>query len=1041
MSTWRRVCCCLFAAVAAVGFAARAADYDLPDGYIPVPYIESTGAQSVPIGYSPTKNTALEFAFTTLTYNDGDTFFGASWGGTAYLLTEQNNKFCFWLQSSYTQVGGTFKTNTDYSFTVANGTSTMTTAGEEPYVVENLPLNNSYGSLCLFGFPGSAGHRCKYRFKRMKVWNSAGGTLKRDLVPCIQKGEGGTLTAGVYDLANEEFYTDTIKTTPFKTGELWFEVGDVPPQEYDGITPCCPEPMVTHQLTGAVMQKGVDYELSYENNDRPGTATVTIQGIGKYVDVTVTRTFTMVAKKFRLQFAQAIPDRIFDGVHAVEPREFITIIDGEAEVGTPLTEGEDYELEFRDNDRIGVAKVVARGKNAYEGETAVTLFNIIHDPALPPDGYVRLQSITADGQQTISTGFMPDANTIVTNCLFCYTARPPAPIGGCLFGGSFGSEGFILEWQEQNGKQSLVWFGSRQVFCETDPIGHEMEFSIGPAGDGTRTATLVVDGGERQVFTGLSTKQSGALSLFSANGGGNRAAVRFYRTTFMSSSTTVARDFVPALRLADNKVGVYDMANSKFYPNEGTSGDFQAGPSLVTNMVISSVEDVVTEPEHPYRPPVTVTLEGSDEPLTEGVDYRLVWPETKNGLVYLYALGIGKYNGAYASTSYRQFIAEPFDEWLSSTTIPTFTTNIGCRHVYVFDYTDAGKTLLALRQTMTLGDALVVGGGGAGGWTIGGGGGGGGVLQIKCSHPLTAGQGLSLSVGAGGPLDLGTDWAPGNPGTASSLDVGVTNYVAFGGGGGGTYKGAPTATGNLASAGGYGDEATGCVFTDGVHYSSSQGNPGGTGSAKGSGGGGGAGLGQSGGNGVNGLAGNGGEGVLSGICGYPVFQGHRAVYGSGGGGGAGNKCATPGRGGANAGYGSASGSKTQGDNAVNGFGGGGGGGSYSGSGTKGGAGGHGRVILSFFAGDTSGKMLAVEPLEKTLSANPRPRVYDPSDPAKVLRPGVDFRYEWKTNNPRATRENPGQGVVVAVGLGDYEGVSADTWYDYFRPDGFMLMIR
>ena len=1030
------------AMVAGLSFGARAAVDDLPDGYIPVSYIESTGAQSVTLNYVPTKNTALEFAFTTLSYGDGDTFFGTSWNGSAYLLTEQNNQFQFWLQKSYTKVGGTFKSNTDYFFTVANGTSTMTTAGEEPYVVENLPLNNSYGSsFSLFGFTGDNGHRNRYRFKWMKIWQSAGGTLLYDLVPCFQTGDGGTKTPGLYDLANEKFYTDTVKTTSFKTGELWFEVGDIPRQEYDGVTPCRPEPTVTRQLTGATMQKDVDYELSYENNDRIGTATVSIRGIGKYADATLTRTFTIVEKKFRMQFAQAIPDQIFDEVHAVEPRDFITIIDSESAVGTPLTEGEDYELEFRDNDRIGVATVVARGKDAYEGQTAVTAFNIIHDPELPLDGYVRLQSITANGQQTISTGFTPDANTIVTNCLFCYTARPPETIGGCLFGGSFGGDGFILEWQEQSGKQSLVWFGSRQVFYETDPIGHEMEFSIGPAGDGTRTATLVVDGGERQVFTGLSTKSGGALSLFSARGGGNCAAVRFYRTTFMSSSTTVARDFVPALRLADNKPGVYDMANSKFYPNEGKAGDFQAGPSIVTNMVISSVEDGVTDPEHPYRPEVTVTLEGSDEPLTEGVDYRLVWPETKSGLVYLYALGIGKYNGAYVSTSYHQFIAEPVDEWLSSTTSPTFTTNIGCRRVYVFDYTDAGKTLLALRQTMTLGEALVAGGGGAGGWTIGGGGGGGGVLQIKCSHPLTAGQGLSLSVGAGGPLDLGTSWAQGKPGAASSLDIGVTNYVAFGGGGGGTYLGAPTATGNLASAGGYGDEATGCVFTDGVHYSSSQGNPGGTGSAKGSGGGGGAGLGQSGGNGVNGLAGNGGEGVLSGICGYPVFQGHRAVYGSGGGGGAGNKCATPNKGGTNAGYGSVKGSGKQGDNAVNGFGGGGGGGSYSGSGTKGGAGGHGRVILSFFAGDTSGKALAVEPLEKTLAIHPTPKVYDPNDPTKVLRPGVDYRYEWVTDNPKATREAPAHASVIAVGLGDYEGVSADTWYDYYFATGFMLLVK
>ena len=1030
----RRLVC--LAAVAGLSFGARA--YELPEGYIPISYLESTGEQTIDPNLSVQSSWSLSFEFATLGFHANTAFFGIFWGGSSYMLTEQsnNNGFYFWADDAGTPITSTFYANTDYTFTISDKVGTLTAFGHEP-VEKTLPLRDSgYSGIKIFS---CGSNNAYYRFKRLRLWN-ASGALQHDFVPCI-KVDGATEKPGLLNIAGADpskwpFYT----ASGFVCGTRWFAAAPIETQYYDGLTPCRPAVSVTRIDTGAALAEGSDYRVEYGDNNTYGVqaGSVKVIGLDAYAGNETTLLFDIVEPPTDL-VVDPIPDQVFDGI-PVRPN--LIVRDKNDAAQTPLEEGTDYDLDFRDNQGIGTAKVFVRGKNGYAGAVAYAEFKVVRDPFLPPDGYVRLQSITADGQQTISTGFTPDANTIVTNCLFCYTARPPAPIGGCLFGGGFGAEGFILEWQEQSGKQSLVWFGSRQVFYETDPIGHEMEFSIGPAGDGTRTATLVVDGGERQVFTGLSTKQSGALSLFSAKGGGNRAAVRFYRTTFMSSSTTVARDFVPALRLADNKVGVYDMANSKFYPNEGTSGDFQAGPSLVTNMVISSVEDGVTEPEHPYRPPVTVTLEGSDEPLTEGVDYRLVWPETKSGLVYLYALGIGKYSGAYASTSYRQFMVEPFDEWLSSTTIPTFTTNIGCRHVYVFDYTDAGKTLLALRQTMTLGDALVVGGGGAGGWTIGGGGGGGGVLQIKCSHPLTAGQGLSLSVGAGGPLDLGTSWAQGKPGTASSLDIGVTNYVAFGGGGGGKYQGAPTATGNLASAGGYGDEPkVSCVFTDGEHYSSLQGNPGGVATKYGSGGGGGAGLGQSGGNGVNGLAGNGGEGVTNSICGYPMFGKYWAVYGSGGGGGAGNSCATPNKGGTNAGYGSVKGSGKQGDNAVNGFGGGGGGGSYSGSGTKGGAGGHGRVILSFFAGDTSGKTLAVEPLKKTLVYQPMPRVYDPSNPEKVLRQGVDYRYEWRTNNPRATRENPGQGVVIAVGIGDYAGVSADTWYDSFRPEGLMITVR
>ena len=1121
----RRLVC--LATVAGLSFGARAAaDYDLPDGYIPVSYIESTGAQSVPIGYSPTKDTALEFSFKTLTYNDGDTFFGASWGGSAYLLTEQNNWFQFWLQKDYTKVHGSFKTNTDYVFTVANKTSTMTTAGEDPYVVENLPLNNSYGSLYLFGFSG--GHRCKYRFKRMKIWDSAGGTLKRDLVPCIQKSEGGTLTAGVYDLANEKFYPDTIKTTPFKTGELWFEVGDIPQQEYDGVTPCCPEPTVTRQLTGATMQKDVDYELSYENNDRIGTATVTIRGLDKYADATVTRTFMIVEKKFSMRFAQAIPDQVYDEVHAVVPTNMV-IVNVETEPPTPLVEGEDYDLQIRDNNRFGTATVVALGKGAYEGQTAVTTFNVVRDPALPPEGYVRLAYLQSNSKQTIDLGFVPDKNTSVSLASFRYVSYSGG-IGDCLFAQSFTGSQYLL--QDQSNK--LVWFGNKgpDVVYAENPVGKDIELSIWANGTTTGgVATVIANGGDPVVTTNLSMNfGTGNLHLFSASGGGNKSSVVFRRLTFEKKGE-VFRDFVPCRRLSDNVAGVYDLAHpdsaSSFRPNS-SGDDFAVAPSFrSTNMSVGAVADAWILRGTPYRPPITVTDVEKGETLTEGTHYKVVWqaePQTGSGTktYYVYAVGIGAYNGAYAFTSYKMYLptfsiapipnamysaGSPYrpevtvtddgsgdrleegtdyrlewpddslsgdvtlrvvgidryvgfentttyrlllpqtvDEYFDASTAPQSVYAIGKRRIYVFDYTDGGEICVVPKQAMTLGEALIVGGGGAGGTTIGGGGGGGGVLAPKPNKAIAAGTRMSVTVGGGGIIqpEAGGSWLQGRNGDASVLDLGDGDrYRAFGGGGGGPYTGSPRAAtdGNpLASGGGFGDENSKPGSTDGVHYSSSQGNPGGNASSTGSGGGGGAGLGQSGGAGAGGLGGNGGMGVTNTITGRPVYGGHPAVYGSGGGGGAGNSCTTPGKGAVNAGAGAAKGSGEQGGNAVNGFGGGGGGGSFS-PGTKGGAGGHGRVILSFFVGDTSDKALAVKPLKKTLVYQPMPRVYDPSNPGKVLRQGVDYRYEWRTNNPRATRENPGQGVVIAVGLGDYAGVSADTWYDSFHPDGLLITVR
>ena len=51
-----------------------------------------------------------------------------------------------------------------------------------------------------------------------------------------------------------------------------------------------------HDSVGTVLAEGIDYTISYENNVNPGTATVTITGIGSYTG-TVTKTFMILPGK------------------------------------------------------------------------------------------------------------------------------------------------------------------------------------------------------------------------------------------------------------------------------------------------------------------------------------------------------------------------------------------------------------------------------------------------------------------------------------------------------------------------------------------------------------------------------------------------------------------------------------------------------------------------------------------------------------------------------------------------------------------------
>jgi len=262
-----------------------------------------------------------------------------------------------------------------------------------------------------------------------------------------------------------------------------------------------------------------------------------------------------------------------------------------------------------------------------------------------------------------------------------------------------------------------------------------------------------------------------------------------------------------------------------------------------------------------------------------------------------------------------------------------------------------GSTIHTFRQSGSFAPAvsgtvevLVVGGGGGGG---SGGGGAGGVVY-RSDFPVTVGQSIPVTVGAGGTGGTlsGTVLAGGNGGSSS-----FGSLVALGGGGGGAFRGAGLSG---ASSGGTGGDTSAASGT------ATQGFRGADGAADegyvAGGGGGGAG-----GRGTRGLysadgyggstasspGGNGGPGTSQSISGTAQY------YGGGGGGGANNNTGSPtafgGDGGVGGGGAGARSDRAQGAAGTPNSGGGGGGGDPEGAG---GAGGSGVVIVRYGADST-----------------------------------------------------------------------------------------
>jgi len=228
-------------------------------------------------------------------------------------------------------------------------------------------------------------------------------------------------------------------------------------------------------------------------------------------------------------------------------------------------------------------------------------------------------------------------------------------------------------------------------------------------------------------------------------------------------------------------------------------------------------------------------------------------------------------------------------------------------------------------------EVLVVAGGGGGGGRSGGGGGAGGLLYDG-AYALTAGQVVTVVVGAGGS---GGDGSGGVGGYGGNSTFGT--LVAIGGGGGGS-----DSSGGDGRDGGSGGGAryAGSTGGDGT---AGQGHGGGTGTNNPYNGGGGGGAGGPGVSGTTSDIGDGGPGLAYDITGTSTY------YAGGGGGGSHNPCGGHGYGGiGGGGDGGVCSSRTNGQAGTPNTGGGGGAGTtISGNGGAGGAGGSGVVIVRY----------------------------------------------------------------------------------------------
>lgn len=138
---------------------------------------------------------------------------------------------------------------------------------------------------------------------------------------------------------------------------------------YDALTGETYPRTITVKDGKTILEKGRDYEVSYVNYDRIGTAAVVITGRGEYSGVKA-KTYKITGIKLTTSMVKQLTGFTYDGTkHSVVKGVNYQI----ADKGVELQEGKDYEISYTgERTNAGKFKVTFKGINQYAGSVTKT---------------------------------------------------------------------------------------------------------------------------------------------------------------------------------------------------------------------------------------------------------------------------------------------------------------------------------------------------------------------------------------------------------------------------------------------------------------------------------------------------------------------------------------------------------------------------------------------------------------------------------------------------------------------------------------------
>ena len=199
----------------------------------------------------------------------------------------------------------------------------------------------------------------------------------------------------------------------------------------------------------------------------------------------------------------------------------------------------------------------------------------ITDTSVPE--YRQLSFIQSSGTQYINTQFTTTDKTAID---FDFTVLTDKS-NHAYFCGDWANNGHLFVINNAN----INFFGGTGTKVGSYEANKHLKFKTIPGG----LSTFVLKDGNTLDVIGSSTVAlthtgSGKMTLFATSSGQYAASYRLHRFT-LTHEGTVVRDLVPAKRTSDGEVGLYDLANSTFYENDGT-GTFGEGDPVIRGVLV-----------------------------------------------------------------------------------------------------------------------------------------------------------------------------------------------------------------------------------------------------------------------------------------------------------------------------------------------------------------------------------------------------------------------------------------------------------------------